>query len=198
MNPATVGGARGSNQGDRSANLEGACEALRYADEVEVVRVSPWFETRAEGGPPGQADYLNGCLEARTTLAPHTLLWLLQRLETQFGRDRAREVRHGPRPLDLDILFYGELELASPELVLPHPRLEERLFVLEPLCALAPELVLPRSGRRVRERVAELRAARRGSAGLVRCPDPESARRWCEARRAEGARIGFVPTMGAL
>jgi pantoate--beta-alanine ligase len=198
MKPATVWVALGSNLGDRRANLEGACEALRSADGVEVVRVSPWFETRAEGGPSGQPDYLNGCLEARTTLAPHTFLWLLQRLESQFGRERAREVRYGPRPLDLDLLFYDELELDGPELVLPHPRLEERLFVLEPLCALAPELVLPRSGRRVRERVAELRAARRGSAGLVRCPDPASARRWCEARRAEGARLGFVPTMGAL
>src|SRR5262245_20637094 len=198
MKPATVWVALGSNLGDRRANLEGACEALRCADGVEVLRVSPWSETRAEGGPSGQPDYLNGCLEARTTLAPHTFLWLLQRLESQFGRDRSREVRNGPRPLDLDLLFYDELELDDPELVLPHPRLEERLFVLEPLCALAPELVLPRSGRRVCERVEELRAARRGTAGLVRCADPEAARRWCEARRAEGARIGFIPTMGAL
>jgi pantoate--beta-alanine ligase len=198
MEPVTVWVALGSNLGDRRANLEGACEALRCADGVEVVRVSPWTETRAEGGPSGQPDYLNGCLEARTTLAPHTFLWLLQRLESQFGRDRAREVRNGPRPLDLDLLFYDELRLDEPELVLPHPRLEERLFVLEPLCALAPELVLPRSGRRVRERVAELRAERRGPAALVRCADPDTARRWCEARRAEGARLGFVPTMGAL
>jgi pantoate--beta-alanine ligase len=198
MKPATVWVALGSNLGDRQANLEGACEALRSADEVEVVRVSPWFETRAEGGPGGQPDYLNGCLEARTTLAPHTFLWLLQRLESQFGRERAREVRHGPRPLDLDLLLYDELELDGPELVLPHPRMEERLFVLEPLSALAPELVLPRSRRRVRERVAELLAAGRAAAAFVRCADPAAARRWCEARRAEGARIGFVPTMGAL
>ena len=198
MKPVFAWVALGSNLGDRRANLEGAVEALRNADEVEILRVSPWFETRAEGGPSGQPDYLNGCLEASTTLAPHTFLWLLQRLESQFGRDRGREVRNGPRPLDLDLLFYDELELAGPELVLPHPRLEERLFVLEPLCTLAPELVLPRSGRRVRERVAELRAARRAPGTLVRCADPEAARRWCEARRAEGARIGFVPTMGAL
>jgi 2-amino-4-hydroxy-6-hydroxymethyldihydropteridine diphosphokinase len=153
----------GSNLGDRRSNLEGAVEALRCADEVEVLRVSPWFETQAEGGPRDQPDFLNGCLEARTTLAPHTLLWLLQRLEAQFGRDRARESRHGPRPLDLDLLLYGELELDGPDLVLPHPRLEERLFVLEPLCALAPDLVLRRSGRSVRERVAELRAREGGA-----------------------------------
>ena len=156
MNPVTVWVALGSNLGDRRANLDGAVEALRSADDIEVVRVSPWIETRAVGGPAGQPDFLNGCLEARTTLAPEDLLWLLQRIETQFGRERAREPRHGPRPLDLDLLLYGELELARPDLVVPHPRMEERTFVLEPLCALAPELRL-RSGRTVRERLAELR-----------------------------------------
>lgn len=164
MKPVEVWVALGSNLGERQANLEGAVEALRSADEVEVLRVSPWFETRAEGGPPGQPDYLNGCLAARTTLAPEDLLWLLQRIETQFGRERAHEVPNGPRPLDLDLLLYGELELALPDLVVPHPRLEQRLFVLEPLCALAPELELPRSRMRVRERVAELRRAREGGA----------------------------------
>jgi pantoate--beta-alanine ligase len=198
MKPVTVWVALGSNLGDRRASLDGAVEALRCTDEVEVVRVSPWFETHAEGGPSGQPDFLNGCLEARTTLAPRTFLWLLQRLETQFGRERAREVRHGPRTLDLDLLFYDELTLDEPELVLPHPRLEERLFVLEPLATLAPELVLPRCRRTVRERVAELRAARGGASVLERCADPAAARRWCAAQRAAGARIGFVPTMGAL
>lgn len=164
MKPVEVWVALGSNLGERQANLEGAVEALRSADEVEVLRVSPWFETRAEGGPPGQPDYLNGCLAARTTLAPEDLLWLLQRIETQFGRERAHEVPNGPRPLDLDLLLYGELELALPDLVVPHPRLEQRLFVLEPLCALAPELELPRSRMRVRERVAELRRAREDKA----------------------------------
>ncbi|NOT30493.1 MAG: 2-amino-4-hydroxy-6-hydroxymethyldihydropteridine diphosphokinase [Planctomycetes bacterium] len=159
MSAVTAFVALGSNLGNRSANLDGAVEALRSADEVEVVRVSSWIETRAEGGPPGQGDYLNGCLEARTTLAPEDLLWLLLRIETQFGREREREVPSGPRPLDLDLLLYGELELERPGLIVPHPRLEERLFVLEPLCALAPELRLRRSGSSVRARVAELRAA---------------------------------------
>ncbi len=198
MTPVTVWVALGSNLGERRANLDGAVEALCSADEVEVVRVSPWFETSAEGGPSGQPPFLNGCLEARTTLAPRTFLWLLQRLETQYGRERAREVRHGPRALDLDLLFYGELELDSPELVLPHPRLEERVFVLEPLCTLAPELVLPRCGRKVRERLAELRAALGGAGTLERCAEPEAARRWCAEQRAQGLRVGFVPTMGAL
>ena len=156
MNPVPVWVALGSNLGDRRAQLDGAVEALRAADEVEVLAVSPWIETRAEGGPAGQPAFLNGCLAARTTLAPEDFLWLLQRIETQFGRDRAREVHHGPRTLDLDLLLYGERVIDGPGLRVPHPRLEERLFVLEPLCALAPELVLPGSKRTVRERVREL------------------------------------------
>jgi len=156
--------ALGSNLGDRRATLEGAVEALRVADEVEVLRVSPWFETEPVGGPVGQGKYLNGCLEAATTLEARTFHWLLARIETQFGRDRTREVVDGPRTLDLDLLFFGAVELAGPDLILPHPRLEERLFVLEPLCALAPELRLPRCGRTVRERVAELHALARGGA----------------------------------
>src|SRR5262249_41717119 len=100
----------------------------------------------------------NGCLAARTALAPEDFLWLLQRIETQFGRDRAREQRNGPRTLDLDLLFYGELELERPGLVLPHPRLEERVFVLAPLCARAPERRLRGCGCTVRERLAELRS----------------------------------------
>ncbi|HEX6882231.1 MAG TPA: 2-amino-4-hydroxy-6-hydroxymethyldihydropteridine diphosphokinase [Planctomycetota bacterium] len=162
MSAARAWIALGSNLGDRRANLEGAVEALRAADEVEVLRVSPWLETDPVGGPPGQGRYLNGCLELATTLDAPTLLWLLARVESQFGR--AREVPQGPRTLDLDLLLYDGLELATPELELPHPRMEERLFVLEPLLALAPELRLPRSGRTVRERVAELRARAGGAA----------------------------------
>lgn len=148
--------ALGSNLGDRRAQLEGAVEALRNADGVAVLAISPWLETRAEGGPAGQPDFLNGCVEAETSLAPEDLLWLLMRVETQFGRERKCETRHGPRTLDLDLLFYGELELQGPGLVVPHPRLEERRFVLEPLSTLAPDMRLSRSGRTVRERLAEL------------------------------------------
>jgi 2-amino-4-hydroxy-6-hydroxymethyldihydropteridine diphosphokinase len=131
-------------------------QALRDAPGVRVVGVSPWVETAPVGGPP-QPAFLNGCVELSTTLAAPDLLRLLQGIEARFGRDRAREVRHGPRTLDLDLLFYGEEALDEPDLIVPHPRLEERTFVLEPLCALHPELRLPRSGRTVRERLAELR-----------------------------------------
>lgn len=146
----------GANLGDRRAQLDGAVAALAAADEVEVLRVSPFVESRAEGGPAGQPDFLNGVVEAETTLSAADLLWLLQRIETQFGRERRREVVHGPRTLDLDLLFYGELEIDEPDLIVPHPRLEQRVFVLEPLSHLDPERLLPRCRRTVRERLLEL------------------------------------------
>jgi 2-amino-4-hydroxy-6-hydroxymethyldihydropteridine diphosphokinase len=158
--PVRVLVALGSNLGDRRAQLEGALAALAAADAVEVLRVSPWIETRAEGGPAGQPDFLNGVLEARTTLCAADLLWLLQRIETQFGRDRRAEPPQGPRTLDLDLLFYGDEVIEESGLVVPHPRLEERTFVLEPMSHLEPERVLPRCGRTVRERLLELERAR--------------------------------------
>lgn len=156
MSAARAFVALGSNLGDRRAHLDSAVAALRATEEVEVVAVSRWHETRAVGGPPGQPDFLNGVLEARTELAPEDLLWLLQRIETRAGRDRRNEVRHGPRTLDLDLLLHGDERRAGPELELPHPRFEERLFVLAPLCELAPDLVLPRSGVSVAARVRAL------------------------------------------
>ena len=98
--------------------------------------------------------------EGGADLADPALLGdLLQRVETQFGRDRRSEPAHGPRTLDLDLLFYGDQEIAEPGLIVPHPRLEDRRFVLEPMSHLMPERVLPRSGRTVRERLLELQRA---------------------------------------
>ena len=160
MKPVEAWVALGSNLGDRRATLDAALEALGVADGIELVRASPWIETPAEGGPSGQPDFLNGVALLSTTLAPQDLLWLLQRVETQFGRDRRSEPAHGPRTLDLDLLFYGDQQIAEPGLIVPHPRLEDRRFVLEPLSHLVPERVLPRSGRTVRERLLELERAR--------------------------------------
>jgi len=144
----------GSNRGGPRARLEGAVRALRADPDVVVTRVSPWYRTRPVGGPPGQPDYLNGVLAARTRLAPEGLLRRLQAIERSHGRDRAAEERNGPRTLDLDLLLYGDRTLELPGLVLPHPRLEERAFVLVPLADVAPERRLPRSGRTVREQLA--------------------------------------------
>ncbi len=156
--PVRVWIALGSNLGDRRANLEGAVEALRSADGLAVRRVSPWFETEPVGGPKDQGRFWNGVLEADCALEPAELLFLLQRIEGRFGRDRRNEPRHGPRTLDLDLLLYGEERIQEPDLIVPHPRLEERLFVLIPLAALVPANRLP-SGRTVAERVAELRSS---------------------------------------
>jgi 2-amino-4-hydroxy-6-hydroxymethyldihydropteridine diphosphokinase len=123
----------GSNLGDRGANLDGAVEALQVADDIEVLRVSSWIETEPVGGPPDQADYLNGVCEIDCAVSPEDLLWLLQAIEVKFGRERHGRPPNSPRTLDCDLLFYGDEELASPDLVVPHLRLEERLFVLEPL-----------------------------------------------------------------
>ena len=152
--------ALGSNLGDRRRTLEAAVRALAAEEDVEVLRVSPWIETEAVGGPPGQHPYLNGVLEARTTRSPRELMDLLLAIEARHGRAREREVRNGPRTLDLDLLLHGEDEVHEPELDVPHPRLEERTFVLEPFALLAPDHRLARSGQTVRERLDALRAGK--------------------------------------
>ena len=106
---------------------------------LQDVRCSAFVETQPIGGPPGQALYCNAVLlltRVRRPLSERAALELLdhlQRLEQDCGRDRAREQRWGPRPLDLDLLFWGEMRLNHPRLVLPHPRMHLRGFVLEPL-----------------------------------------------------------------
>jgi len=129
----------GSNLGDREANL---LEALRRLEQlgVHVVRRSSWYETEPVGYTD-QPDFLNLVAEVRTRLGPHALLRAAQQVEAELGRVRA--VRWGPRTVDVDLLLYGERVVNTPDLVLPHPRLRERAFVLVPLAELAPDLVLP-------------------------------------------------------
>jgi 2-amino-4-hydroxy-6-hydroxymethyldihydropteridine diphosphokinase len=158
MDAATAWIALGSNLGDRRATLDAAVRGLAAEEGVEVLRVSPWLETEPVGGPPGQGPYLNGVLEARTTLSPRGLLERLLALEVRHGRLRAEEIPDGPRTLDLDLLLLGDTEVSEPDLVVPHPRLEERTFVLEPFARLAPDHRLARSGLTVRERLESLRA----------------------------------------
>lgn len=150
--------ALGSNVGDRQAHLTYALERLRTAPEVRVLAVSAWWETAPVGGPAGQGAYLNGACLVDTTLEAHALLDLLLAIEQERGRDRTREERHGPRTLDLDLIVCGELQHDDARLTLPHPRWTERLFVLEPLAQIAPDLVDPRSGRSVAQLLTEARA----------------------------------------
>lgn len=126
----------GSNLGDRWAHLRGALSGLD-----EVTGVSPVYETEPVGGPAGQGPYLNMVVELDTDRSPWELLELARRLEEAAGRVRTE--RHGPRTLDVDVLLVGDLVVEDPDLVVPHPRLWERRFVLAPLADLAPDLVPP-------------------------------------------------------
>lgn len=118
----------------------------------DVVGVSPVYETEPVGGPPGQDPYLNVVVELLTEMSPRELLEIGRRLETEAARKR--EVRDGPRTLDVDILLVGDLTVDEPDLQVPHPRMWERRFVLAPLADLAPDLVgadrLEAAGGRVR------------------------------------------------
>jgi 2-amino-4-hydroxy-6-hydroxymethyldihydropteridine diphosphokinase len=125
----------GSNLGDRRAHLRAAVERL-----PDVVAVSPVYETDPVGGPPGQGAYLNAVVELWTSRTPRELLAVAQAAEAAAGRVRAE--RWGPRTLDVDVLLVGDDQVAEPDLVVPHPRMWGRGFVLVPLGDLAPELVL--------------------------------------------------------
>lgn len=149
--------ALGSNLGDRREHLEDAVARLSTDPELHVLVVSDWYETPAVGGPEGQGDFLNGVLELETRLGPRELLARLQALEDQSGRDRSVP-RWGPRTLDLDLIAYGEERIEEPDLIVPHPRAAERVFVLRPLAQIDPDRCLPGSARTVRERLLELGA----------------------------------------
>jgi len=130
--------ALGANLGDRSASLRTAVERLR--DAVAVERMSSVYETEP-AYLLDQPHFLNMALRGRTTLDPHALLAFLKRIERDLGR--AAGPRYGPRTIDLDILLYDSLALATAQLTIPHPRMAERPFVLAPLAEIAPELVPP-------------------------------------------------------
>jgi 2-amino-4-hydroxy-6-hydroxymethyldihydropteridine diphosphokinase len=147
--------ALGSNLGDRAAHLAFAVAALRASEGVEVVALSSLWET-APVGPPGQGPYLNAAAALRTALDPRPLLERLLAIERARGRRRSG-ARDEARSLDLDLLAYDSLRIEEPGLVVPHPRLAERAFVLEPLCEIAPDLVLPGLGASVAELVARVR-----------------------------------------
>ena len=120
----------GSNLGDRQANIAAAINRVSSLDETIVTKTSPVYETEPIGGPP-QGNYLNGVFEILTDLSPRRLLDELLAIEKQLGR--TREGRNLPRTIDLDILLYDDIILAEKDLVIPHPRMNERDFVTGPL-----------------------------------------------------------------
>jgi 2-amino-4-hydroxy-6-hydroxymethyldihydropteridine diphosphokinase len=127
----------GSNLGDRAALLQGAVDGLAATDGITVVAVSPVYETEPVGGPE-QPEYLNAVVAVDTDLTPRQLLEVAQRLEREAGRVRGE--RWGPRTLDVDVLLVGDEHVEEPDLVVPHPRLYERAFVMVPLADLDPML----------------------------------------------------------
>ncbi len=154
--PHTAYIAFGSNLGDREATFDAAVKAIEGLLGVVVARVSDPIETDPAGGPAGQGKYLNAVIEVHTTLTPQDLLAAALRIERDLGRDRRSEGRWGARTCDLDLLLYDDLVLDTPALTLPHPRLHERLFVLQPLAQLAPDLRHPVLGKTIRELLEEL------------------------------------------
>lgn len=153
--PRTVAAiALGSNVGDRERHLRAALVALERTPGVTVLRRSSWHETDPVGGPPGQGRYLNGAVLVETTLGARELLRAMLAIEARQGRVRGE--RDAPRTLDLDLLWYGDEVASDGELTLPHPRMEDRRFVLAPLAEIAPDHVLARSKKRVVERLAEV------------------------------------------
>jgi dihydroneopterin aldolase/2-amino-4-hydroxy-6-hydroxymethyldihydropteridine diphosphokinase len=133
--------ALGSNLGDRWAMLIAAVEALSGLDPE--LSISPIYETAPVGGRPGQGPYLNCVVRLFTDRSPRELLRTCQELENRAGR--VREERNGPRPLDVDLLFIGDRRIDEPDLVVPHPRIASRPFVLRPLEDLVPARVPPGS-----------------------------------------------------
>ena len=150
----------GGNQGDRRGHLQAGLLALAEHPAVQIIRVSGVYESEFVG--EGRQDpYLNACAEVRTTLAPRALLALLHGIETARGRQPGTHLQ--PRPLDLDILLFGRLVQEGPELSLPHPRMRERAFVLEPLAEIAGPEIFPDSGETVAGACAKMR--RKGGSG---------------------------------
>jgi len=142
----------GSNMGDRAGTLGLALGVLARAGLTIRAR-SSLYET-PPWGPIPQGPYLNQVVEVESPVGARSLLFLGLLVERMLGRDRAREVRFGPRRIDIDILLYGREKIAEPELEIPHPRLLERAFALVPLVEIAPDIVI--GGTRARDALARL------------------------------------------
>ena len=145
--------ALGGNVGDVRATFEKAISDICSMAQAALLARSSDYAT-PPWGDAQQARFVNACIDIETSLDPQALLVTLQKIETKFGRDRARERRWGPRTLDLDLIAYDDVSMQTPELTLPHPRLFERAFVLVPLAEIAPERVI--AGRRISSALARL------------------------------------------
>ena len=136
--------ALGSNQGKSQAILEGSLNTLNQIPGITLQKTSSWYKTKPVGTPEPQPDYLNGCAVLSVEQSPEELLAILQATEIQYGRVGKGTLQ--PRTLDLDLLLYGDLVWQTPNLIIPHPRMGERAFVLVPLAEIAPDWIEPVSG----------------------------------------------------
>ncbi|MCC6759367.1 MAG: 2-amino-4-hydroxy-6-hydroxymethyldihydropteridine diphosphokinase [Candidatus Omnitrophica bacterium] len=135
----TVYLAYGSNMGHRRQNINDAVKLLNK-NGIKVTTVSKPIETKPIGGVP-QANFLNGVMAAETKLAPEQLLSQIKMVEQKIGR--VKNLKNGPRPIDIDILLYGNLKIKTDKLQIPHPEITQRSFVRNPLKEIAPHLRLP-------------------------------------------------------
>src|SRR5262249_9613091 len=154
--------ALGANLGDARERLHRAVAALCDGHLVRLLARSSDYSTPPRG-VEDQPRFVNLCFDVETGLAPHALLSRTQDVERALGRMRGQERRWGLRPVDIDLLTYDDIALTTPELILPHPRLFERAFVLVPLAEIAPEHVIV--GRRVRDALAQV-----DTAGIEKLP----------------------------
>jgi len=139
----------GSNLGDPRKNIKEAIKLLKELDSTVVRKTSSLYVTKPEGGPPGQGDYINGVIEVETSLTPGVLLKELQRIEAALKRQRL--VKDGARTIDLDILTYGDSIINDPELVVPHPDMGKRAFVLKGFSEIAPLVKHPILSKSIKE-----------------------------------------------
>jgi 2-amino-4-hydroxy-6-hydroxymethyldihydropteridine diphosphokinase len=144
--------ALGSNLGNSLSTLEDSLQLLDEIPGINLIATSSWYRTKPVGPP--QPDYLNGCAVLEVQQTPEEFLVLLQAVELQFGRLRTE--RWGARTLDLDLLLYDDLVLNTPNLQIPHPRMNERAFVLVPLAEIAANWLEPRSGKAIAQLVKEV------------------------------------------
>jgi pantoate--beta-alanine ligase len=190
----------GSNLGDRVGNLLRAAGELSGLPGTNLLRLSSFVETRPVGGPAGQSNFFNGAAIIESSLSPAELLASLQSIENALGRERKEP--WGPRTIDLDLLLYvhpyGQEDIESWGLTIPHPRMHERRFVLEPAAEIAANWVHWQKKATVQQLLDDLPAPLPGEIGIrvaTRALDMQStALSW----RSAGKRIGLVPTMGAL
>lgn len=139
--------ALGSNQGNSLDILERSLNVLNLIPGIALKTVSSWYQTKPVGTPQPQPDYLNGCALLSVEQTPEELLSILQATEIQFGRTDKGTLQ--PRTLDLDLLLYEDAIVDTPDLIIPHPRMTERAFVLVPLAEIAPDWIEPKSKNKI-------------------------------------------------